>query len=111
MKNFSSLRNDYQIYDSYAIESATPDAGTSNDDSKGDSVDVFTDNVKTIQNARTAISRGLGRKTPHTEESLQKLQEAVNTLFALKQTIKPETMDKLKAIGISIPQTGTDAEG
>lgn len=105
------LRNDYQIYDSYAIESATPDAGTSNDDSKGDSVDVFTDNVKTIQNARTAISRGLGRKTPHTEESLQKLQEAVNTLFAMKQAIKPETMDKLKAVGVSIPQTEANAEG
>ena len=107
----ADLRNDYQIYDSYAIESATPEAGTSNDESKGDSVDVFTDNVKTIQNARTAISRGLGRKTPHTEESLQKLQEAVNTLFALKQTIKPETMDKLKAVGISIPQTEANAEG
>lgn len=107
----ADLRNDYQIYDSYAIESATPDAGTSNDDSKGDSVDVFTDNVKTIQNARTAISRGLGRKTPHTEESLQKLQEAVNTLFAMKQAIKPETMDKLKAVGVSIPQTEADAEG
>lgn len=107
----ADLRNDYQIYDSYAIESAMPDAGTSNDDSKGDSVDVFTDNVKTIQNARTAISRGLGRKTPHTEESLQKLQEAVNTLFAMKQAIKPETMDKLKAVGVSIPQTEADAEG
>ena len=107
----ADLRNDYQIYDSYAIESATPDAGTSNDDSKGDSVDVFTDNVKTIQNARTAISRGLGRKTPHTEDSLKKLQDAVNTLFALKQAIKPETMDKLKAVGISIPQTEANAEG
>ena len=107
----TDLRNDYQIYDSYAIESATPDAGTSNDDSKGDSVEVFTDNVKTIQNARTAISRGLGRKAPHTDESLQKLQEAVNTLLALKQAIKPETMDKLKAVGISIPQTEANAEG
>lgn len=107
----TDLRNDYQIYDSYAVEPATPEAGTSNDDSKGDSVDVFTDNVKTIQNARTAISRGLGRKTPHTEDSLKKLQDAVNTLFALKQTIKPETMDKLKAVGISIPQTEANAEG
>ena len=107
----TDLRNDYQIYDSYAIEPAAPEASTGSDDGKGDSLDAFTDNVKTIQNARTAISRGLGRKTPHTEESLGKLQEAVNTLFALKQTIKPETMDKLKAVGISIPQTGTDAEG
>ena len=107
----TDLRNDYQIYDSYAREPATPEAGTSYDDGKGDSLDAFTDNVKTIQNARTAISRGLGRKTPHTEESLQKLQEAVNTLFAMKQAIKPETMDKLKAVGVSIPQTEANAEG
>ena len=107
----TDLRNDYQIYDSYAIETAKPENSIGNDDDKADSVDIFTDNVKTIQNARTAISRGLGRNTPHTEDSLKKLQDAVNTLFALKQTIKPETMDKLKAVGISIPQTGTDAEG
>lgn len=107
----TDLRNDYQIYDSYAIEPAKPENSTDNSDGKGDGVDVFTDNVKTIQNARTAISRGLGRKTPHTEDSLKKLQDAVNTLFTLKQTIKPETMEKLKAVGISIPQTETDAEG
>lgn len=107
----TDLRNDYQIYDSYAIEPSTPDKGTVVGGSPADNVDVFTDNVKTIQNARTAISRGLGRKTPHTEDSLKKLQEAVNTLFAMKQVIKPETMDKLKAVGISIPQKGTDAEG
>lgn len=102
------LRNDYEIYDTYdvvkSVVSSKPDAAA-------DNVDVFTDNVKTIQNARTAISRGLGRKTPHTEESLRKLQDAVNTLFALKQTIKPETTEKLKAVGISIPQTEADAEG
>lgn len=107
----TDLRNDYQIYDSYAIEPAKPENSTDNSDGKGDGVDVFTDNVKTIQNARTAISRGLGRKTPHTEDSLKKLQDAVNTLFTLKQTIKPETMDKLKAVGISIPQTEANAEG
>lgn len=102
------LRNDYEIYDTYdvvkSVVSSKPEAAA-------DNVDVFTDNVKTIQNARTAISRGLGRKTPHTEESLRKLQDAVNTLFALKQIIKPETTEKLKAVGISIPQTEADAEG
>lgn len=102
------LRNDYEIYDTYdvvkSVVSSKPDAAA-------DNVDVFTDNVKTIQNARTAITRGLQRKTPHTEDSLRKLQDAVNTLFALKQTIKPETVEKLKAAGISIPQTEADAEG
>ena len=101
------IRNDYAIYDGFRIGQT---ASSSPSEKTADSVDVFTDNVKTIQNARTAISRGLGRKVPHTEESLQKLQEAVNTLFAMKQAIKPETMDKLKAVGVSIPQTEADAE-
>lgn len=102
----NDLRNDYQIYDSFKLEKEEDDATSGKD-----SVDVFTDNVKTVQNARTAISRGLARKTKHSEESLQKVQDAVNTLFALKQTIKPETVEKLKAIGISIPNAETDAEG
>ncbi len=91
-----ALRNDYQVYDNYDV------VLNKTEDTK-DYVEVFTDNVKTIQNARTSISRGLGRKTEHTEASLKKLQEAVNTLFALKQSIKPETIEKLKAIGIIIP--------
>lgn len=95
------LRNDYEIYDTYDVVNTVV---SSNSDATQDSVEVFTDNVKTIQNARTAISRGLGRKTPHTEDSLQKLQNAVNTLFALKQAIKSETIEKLKAIGVSIPE-------
>jgi len=107
----TDLRNDYQIYDSYVIYSDTTDGSSAGDDNQTDRVDDFTDNVKTIQNARTAIARGLGRKTPHTEESLGKLQDAVNTLFALKQTIKPETVEKLKAVGVSIPQTEDNAEG
>ena len=102
------LRNDYEIYDTYDVVNSVV---SSNSETGQDKVDVFTDNVKTIQNARTAISRGLGRKTPHTDESLQKLQDAVNTLFALKQAIKPETVEKLKALNISIPNSESDAEG
>ena len=98
------IRNDYAIYDSFKVEPAADGAAA-----QSDSVEVFTDNVKTIQNARTAISRGLARKTPHTDESLQKLQEAVNTLFALKQTLKAETVEKLKALNIAIPGTEADA--
>ncbi len=88
----TQLRKDYQEYDSYVIH----DGG--NEPAK-DSVDVFTDNVKTIQNARTALSRGLARKTQD-ESSLKKLRDAVSTLKALKQDIKPETVAKLKAIGV-----------
>ena len=102
------LRNDYEIYDTYDVVNTVV---SSNSETGQDKVDEFTDNVKTIQNARTAISRGLGRKTPHTEASLQKLQDAVNTLFALKQAIKPETVEKLKALNISIPNSEADAEG
>lgn len=104
------LRNDYAIYDSYKPAPSATEAGVDGG-SAADRVDVFTDNVKTIQKARTAISRGLGRKSPQTEESLQKLQDAVNTLFALKQAIKPETVEKLKALNISIHSSESDAEG
>ena len=87
-------RKAFERYDKFQLPKPT---------AQPDSAEVFTDNVKTVQNARTLISRGLSRKT-QTEESLQKIQNAVDTLFALKQTIKPETMAKLKAIGITIPQ-------
>lgn len=100
------LRNDYDIYDTYNVVNTVV---SRNSDAARDSVEVFTDNVKTIQKARTALSRGLSRKTPHTEESLQRLQDAVNTLFALKQAIKPETVEKLIALGISVPNGDTDA--
>lgn len=102
------LRNDYEIYDTYDVGNTVVSRNSSD---SPDHVDVFTDSVKTIQNARTAISRGLSRKIPHTDESLQKLQDAVNTLYALKQSIKPETIEKLRAVGVSIPQAETDAEG
>ena len=93
-----AMREDYERYDSWK-----PSDGEPKKQAPADSVEVFTDNVKTIQNARTAISRGLSRKS-QTEDSLMKIQEAVNTLFALKQAIKPETADKLTALGITIPQ-------
>ena len=89
----TELRNDYRRYDTYQAGGQT--AGK-------DSVDAFTDNMKTIQNARAAITRGLQRKTLD-DASRQKIQEAVNTLFALKQTLKPATVEKLKAIGVAVP--------
>lgn len=98
------LRNDYDIYDSYVVKE---DIDTASDSS--DKLEAFTDNVRTIQNARTTISRSLSRKTPHTEASLQKLQDAVNTLFTLKQNIKAETAEKLTALGISVPNRDADA--
>ena len=88
----TQLRKDYQAYDSYVIHDSSKEPSR-------DGVDVFTDNVKTIQNARTVLSRGLARKT-HDNASLQKLRDAVATLKALKQDFKPATVDKLKALGI-----------
>ena len=69
---------------------------------KKDSVDKFTDNVKTVQNARTAITRALQRKN-HTPEQLQALQQSVDTLLAMKQTITEKTISRLKEIGITVP--------
>ena len=58
--------------------------------------------VKAVGKARTAISRGLQRKTQD-EKSIAKIQEAVNTLRDLGQEIKPATAEKLKAIGVAVP--------
>lgn len=100
----TDLRNDYEIYDTYIIYEKTdaPQDG----EPVSDNVDVFTDNVKTVQAARTAITRGLKLESP-TEKQLQKLQDAVNTLWSLKQVVKPETVERLKEFGISIPEDKT----
>jgi len=92
------LRQNYKKYDSFVVV-----PGQSKESQ--DDVEVTIDNMKVIQNARTAISRGLQREQ-QTEESLQKLQEAYDTLTALHQNIKPETVAKLKAAGVNV---GTDA--
>ncbi len=90
----TALRADWERYDKYVLLNETSRSK--------DHVEVFTDNVKTIQNARTSLSRGLSRKAQNSE-SLKKIQDAVNTLFALRQAIKPDTMEKLKSLGIDIP--------
>ena len=93
----TALRNDYEAYDSFVNGDNKPAAST-------DRVDVFTDNVKKIQAARAAVSRGIARKTPHTKESFEKLENAVKALVALNQTLKPATVEKLAALGITVPQ-------
>lgn len=93
----TDIRNDYAIYDSYELE---PDTAADDHAEKDDN--VVTDNVKVIQKCRAAITRNLNNTNP-SEEQLAKVQEAVNTLVALKQTFKPGTLERLKAAGISIP--------
>lgn len=82
----ADIRNDYKRYDTYKAG----DAGTVADD------------VKAAGAARTAITRALSRKN-NTEEQLEALQDAVNLLYKLGGTQKPATVEKLKALGISIP--------
>ena len=93
----TALRNDYEAYDSFVLDDKKPTASA-------DHVDVFTDNVKKIQAARAAVSRGIARKTPHTKESFEKLENAVKALVALNQTLKPATVEKLAALGITVTQ-------
>ncbi len=92
----TELRKNYHRYDTYVL---TPASGQKVE--KKDSVDVFTDNLKTVANARTAITRGLARKSQD-EKSLKKIQDAVDTLAALKQKLMPATVKKLQAIGIKV---------
>lgn len=91
----TALRNDYSIYDNY-------DAHQGN--SEPDSIDGYTDKVKTVQNARTQINRLL-KKEELSEKELLSLQDAVNTLVALKQSFKPVTIERLKKAGVAIPET------
>ena len=93
-----ALRAAYQKYDSWT----PPTVAEGKKVEKVDSVDAFTDNMKTIQNARTTISRGLSRQK-QSAQSLQKIQDAVNTLISLHQNVKPDTLKKLSAIGITVP--------
>lgn len=86
------IRNEYKRYDTYRPGDTTAK----------DSVETFTDNVKTIQNARAAITRGLQKKKLD-DAARQKIQDAVNTLVALDQVLKPATVAKLKAIGVAVP--------
>ena len=71
-----------------------------------DSVEQFTDNVRAIQNARSYITKGL-KKDSLDDNTRAKMQECVNRLVALHQSIRPETVKRLRAIGIAVP----DAEG
>lgn len=89
----TELRNDYRRYDEWKEGAST---------ANGDGADAYADKVKAVGSARTAISRGLQRKTQD-EKSLAKIQEAVNTLHDLGQDIKPATVEKLKAIGVAVP--------
>ncbi len=97
------VRQAYLAYDEFKA-----DDGQAKEPEKKDEVEAFTDNVKTIQNARTAITRVLQLEHP-SEDKLKKLQEAVNTLLALHQTFKPEQVERLKAVGIVFPEAGGDA--
>lgn len=97
-------RNDYQTYDTFVVETKKKSTV-----SAADPVDAFTDNMKVIQNARTTVSRGINRKTAHTDASLKKLQDAVNTLIALKQTLKDETVKKLVSLGVAVPNVSANA--
>lgn len=96
------LRKDYQMYDSFVLTAQDDQEPSPEPEPGKDSVDEFTDNMKTVQNARTAITRALQRKN-HTAEQLQVLQQSVDTLLAMKQTITEKTISRLKEIGITVP--------
>ena len=59
--------------------------------------------VKEVGAARTCISRTL-TKEELADKDVDKLQAAVNTLVENKANIKPETIEKLKAAGVTIPE-------
>lgn len=88
----AELHKNYAKYDGYSTEGE--DSRKKVDDETGD--------VQVISSARTTISRGLNRRT-QTDESLQKIREAVAVIVSKGQKLKPKTVERLNAIGISVP--------
>ena len=62
---------------------------------------------KKINQARVTMSRTLKKETL-SDDDVDSLQEAVNLLFSAKASIKPATIDKLKAAGVIIPEDKSD---
>lgn len=90
----NALRKDYATYDGYKEEQhheETPEE-------KAQRI------MKQIQSARTTISRTL-KKEQLTDKDVDKLQSAVDTLIDNNADIKPETIEKLKAAGVTIPES------
>lgn len=89
----NALRADYKKYDDYKA----PDHPETPEE-KAQRI------VKETGAARTCISRTL-KKEELTDKDVEKLQDAVNTIIENKADIKPETIEKLKAAGVTIPDS------
>lgn len=93
----NALRKDYDRYDSYKI----PDGTETHEETAEEKAQRI---MKQIQSARTTISRTL-KKNQLADKDVDKLQTAVNTLADNNAEIKDETIEKLKAAGVTIPES------
>jgi len=88
----NALRADYKKYDEYNAEEQhqeTPEEAAARIN-------------KQINGARVYISRHVNNEEL-TDDEETTLQDAIDLLANLKQNVKPETLDKLKAKGVTIP--------
>lgn len=90
----NALRKDYETYDNYKEEEQHEETP----EEKAQRI------MKAIQSARTTISRTL-KKEQLADKDVDKLQAAVNTLVDNNAEIKAETIGKLKAAGVTIPES------
>lgn len=98
----NELRNNYNLYDSFCE--------TEKAEEQQPAEKAAIDDVKTVQAARTLISRRTAKKNI-TDEDKEAIQEAVNVLVSMKVTMKPQTIEKLKALDIAIPYVeGAESE-
>ncbi|MCH3994137.1 MAG: hypothetical protein LKE54_03630 [Prevotella sp.] len=94
----NSLRADYASYDNYKPEEKkqlTPE-------------EEVQEKIKQINLARVYISRHLSKETL-TDDEIDMLQDAVNLLHAEKANMKEDTINKLKAVGVVIPEDKDNA--
>lgn len=97
----NALRKDYDTYDTYKVDGGE-DPHVETPEEKAQRI------IKQIQSARTSISRTL-KKEQLTDKDIDKLQSAVDILSDNKAEIKTETVERLRAAGVIIPES--DGQG
>lgn len=96
----NALRKDYETYDSYKA-----DDGTAHEETPEEKAARINDQ---INKARVYVTRTL-KKEKLDEDDVDTLQDAANLIYNVGKKFKPDTIEKLKAVGVTIPEN--DGQG
>lgn len=93
----NALRKDYDRYDNYKI----PDGTESHEETAEEKAIRINDQ---INKARVYVTRTL-KKGNLDEDDVDTLQDAVNLIYNVGKSFKPDTIEKLKAAGVTISES------